>query len=80
MARRNVHGVRLLTRNGYDFADRFPRIVEAVESLPVQSFFIDGEASSSSRRLLVCNTTHRRNFCPTDSQPALAALFVPYSV
>jgi hypothetical protein len=32
------------------------------------------------QRLLVCNTTHRRNICPTDSQPALAALLVPYSV
>jgi len=44
MARRNAHDVRLFTRNGYDFADRFPRIVEAGESLPVQSCFIDGEA------------------------------------
>jgi hypothetical protein len=33
-----------LSRNGYNFANRFPRIVEAVKSLPVQSCFIDGEA------------------------------------
>jgi hypothetical protein len=39
---RDQTGVRLYTRNGY----RFPRIVEAVESLPVHSCFIDGEASS----------------------------------
>jgi hypothetical protein len=32
------------TRNGYNFADRFPKIVEAVLSLPVRSCFIDGEA------------------------------------
>jgi bifunctional non-homologous end joining protein LigD len=44
MARRDGTGVRLYTRNGYNFADRFPRIVEAVSNLPVRSCFIDGEA------------------------------------
>ena len=44
MARRDGKGVRLYTRNGYDFADRFPQIAEAISSLPVQSCFIDGEA------------------------------------
>jgi hypothetical protein len=44
LARRDAKGVRLYTRNGYNFADRFPRIVEAVASLPVKSCFIDGEA------------------------------------
>jgi ATP-dependent DNA ligase len=44
MARRDHSGVQLYTRNGYDFAYRFPRIVEAVAKLPVQSCFIDGEA------------------------------------
>jgi ATP-dependent DNA ligase len=44
MARRDAEGVRLYTRNGYNFADRFPRIVEAVANLPVRSCFIDGEA------------------------------------
>src|SRR5215470_8925593 len=44
LARRDGDNVRLYTRNGYNFADRFPRIVEAVKSLPVQSCFIDGEA------------------------------------
>jgi bifunctional non-homologous end joining protein LigD len=44
MARRDSKGVRLYTRNGYDFADRFPQIVEAVSKLKVRSCFIDGEA------------------------------------
>jgi bifunctional non-homologous end joining protein LigD len=44
LARRDANGVRLFTRNGYNFADRFPRIVEAVANLPVRSCFIDGEA------------------------------------
>jgi bifunctional non-homologous end joining protein LigD len=43
MARRDCKRVRLYTRNGYDFADRFPQIVEAISNLPVQSCFIDGE-------------------------------------
>src|SRR6516164_10196417 len=44
MARRDGRGIRLYTRNGYNFADRFPNIVQAVASLPVRSCFIDGEA------------------------------------
>ena len=44
LARRDATGVRLYTRNGYNFAARFPKIVEAVGSLPVRSCFIDGEA------------------------------------
>jgi bifunctional non-homologous end joining protein LigD len=33
-----------MSRNGHDLANRFPQIVEAVRSLPVQSCVIDGEA------------------------------------
>ena len=42
LARRVVDRVRLYTRNGYNLADRFPRIVDAIASLPVESCFIDG--------------------------------------
>jgi bifunctional non-homologous end joining protein LigD len=44
MARRNDTGVRLLTRNGYNFADRFPLVAAAVAALPARSCLIDGEA------------------------------------
>ena len=44
LARRDAKGVRLFTRNGYDFTTRFPKIVDAVESLPVRSCVVDGEA------------------------------------
>ena len=44
MARRNAKGVRLFTRNGYNFADRFPSNCRTIQNLPVRSCFIDGEA------------------------------------
>ena len=37
-------GIRLLTRNGYDWAQKYPLIVEAVNHLRVRSCLIDGEA------------------------------------
>jgi bifunctional non-homologous end joining protein LigD len=40
--------VRLLTRNGNDWSDRFPTVVKAVAQLDVRSCLIDGE-------LVVCN-------------------------
>src|SRR3954453_11907799 len=36
--------VRLLTRRGYDWSDRYPLIVEAALRLRKTSFVIDGEA------------------------------------
>ena len=44
MAHRRGRSVRLVTRNGYDFADRFPLVTAAIEELPVKSCIIDGEA------------------------------------
>ena len=44
MVRRDAAGVRLLTRNGHDWADRFPLIAEAAGALGVRSCMIDGEA------------------------------------
>jgi ATP-dependent DNA ligase len=44
LARRDKDRVRLATRNGSDFTARYPKIVAAVESLPVRSCVIDGEA------------------------------------
>ena len=44
IARRDAAGVRLVTRNGYNFANRFPLIVEAIAALPASSCVVDGEA------------------------------------
>ena len=44
MARRDGASVRLITRHGNDFTDRFPFIASAVAALPARSCLIDGEA------------------------------------
>jgi bifunctional non-homologous end joining protein LigD len=44
MARRDLTGIRLLTRNGHDWRSRYPAIVEAVNRLKARSCLIDGEA------------------------------------
>ena len=44
MVRRDGSRVRCFTRNGNDWADRFPSIVDAAARLEAQSFLIDGEA------------------------------------
>jgi bifunctional non-homologous end joining protein LigD len=44
MVRCDGAGVRLLTRNGYDWTGRFPLIAAAAEALRARSFLIDGEA------------------------------------
>ena len=44
MLRRTGDRVRLITRNGYNWADRYPWIVQAARALKVRSAMIDGEA------------------------------------
>ncbi len=44
IAHRDNADVRLITRNGYDFSERFPLIVMAIANLSVRSCVIDGEA------------------------------------
>jgi ATP-dependent DNA ligase len=44
MVRRDVAGIRLLTRNGHDWSPRYPQILEAAGALKARSALIDGEA------------------------------------
>ena len=44
MVRRDGLRVRCFTRNGHDWADRFPAIVDAALGIKASSFLIDGEA------------------------------------
>ena len=41
MVRRDAAGVRLLTRNGHDWTDRYPQIAEAAGALQIRSFLLD---------------------------------------
>ena len=50
MARRDPVGIRLLTRRGNDWANRFPLVVEAVNHLKVRSCLIDGEVVCCDER------------------------------
>jgi hypothetical protein len=43
MARRDPMGIRLITRRGKDWTNRYPLVVEAVHHLKVRSCLIDGE-------------------------------------
>src|SRR6202790_4102816 len=44
IARKRDGRVRLFTRNGFDWSDRYPRIGEAVAATQAASAVIDGEA------------------------------------
>jgi ATP-dependent DNA ligase len=44
IARRDATGVRLITRNGYNLAARFPLAAAAIAALPTRSCVVDGEA------------------------------------
>jgi ATP-dependent DNA ligase len=60
MARRDPVGIRLITRNGHDWTNRFPLIVEAVNHLNVRSCLIDGEAVCCDERGLAIFQVLRR--------------------
>ena len=44
LAKRTGNRVRLFTRGGYDWTNRYPRIVQAVNKLRVKTLLMDGEA------------------------------------
>ncbi|WP_245283755.1 hypothetical protein [Bradyrhizobium sp. URHD0069] len=44
MVRRDGSRVRCFARNGHDWADRFPAIVDAANRIQASSFLINGEA------------------------------------
>ena len=61
--------VRLYTRRGFNWADRYPRIVEALRSLPVRSIVIDGEA-------VVCGKDGKSDFDKLHSGTHDASVFL----
>jgi bifunctional non-homologous end joining protein LigD len=63
MVRRNGVGVRLFTRNRYDWTDRYPLIRQAAHALRASSFLLDGEAVNCNEDGFPDFNTlrHRRN-------------------
>jgi hypothetical protein len=61
--------VRLYTRRGFNWADRYPRIVEALRSLRVRSIVIDGEA-------VICGTDGKSDFDKLHSGAYDASVFL----
>jgi hypothetical protein len=68
MVRRDAAGVRLLTRNGHDWADRYPLIADAAGALGVRSCLIDGEAAPATGTACRCSTG-----CATAGRKALCS-------
>jgi len=66
MARRDPVGIRLITRRGNDWTQRYPLVVEAVNHLKVRSCLIDGEAVCCDDRAL----TIFKVLCSPRYQPA----------
>ena len=69
IARRTGDRVRLYTRRGFNWADRYPRIVEALRSLRVRSIVIDGEA-------VICGTEGKSDFDKLHSGAYDASVFL----
>jgi bifunctional non-homologous end joining protein LigD len=69
IARRTDDRVRLYTRRGFNWANRYPRIVEALRSLRVRSIVIDGEA-------VVCGRDGKSDFDRLHSGAHDASVFL----
>jgi bifunctional non-homologous end joining protein LigD len=54
VARRDPAGIRLITRGGHDWSDRYPAIVAAVNALKVVSCIIDGEVVVAREDAVSC--------------------------
>ena len=61
IVRRVEDRVRLFTRRGYDWTNRFPRIVEGAKRLKARSFILDGEA-------VICGTDGVADFARLHSR------------
>jgi bifunctional non-homologous end joining protein LigD len=69
MARRDPVGIRLLTKNGHDWAQCYPRIVEAVNALRLRSCLLDGEAVACGDDGLPASDRLRRTPASSCSPP-----------
>lgn len=63
-------GVRIITRGGHDWTDRFPAIAEAARKLGVRSAILDGEA-------VVLDEVGKSDFGALQKSPAAAERRLP---
>jgi bifunctional non-homologous end joining protein LigD len=75
MARRDPVGIRLITRRGNDWTERYPLVVEAVNHLKVRSCLIDGEVVCCDDRAL----TIFKVLCSPRYQPASHGVNVAFA-
>ena len=62
MVRRDGDTVRLFTRRGHDWTDRYPAITSAAAKLRAKSFTMDGEAVvTGADGVAVFDALHRRH-------------------
>jgi len=63
MVERDAAGVRIITRNGYDWSKHYPLITAAGKAIKAKAFLIDGEAVSCDDTGLAVfeRIRHRRN-------------------
>jgi hypothetical protein len=59
IVRRAGSAVRLFTRRGYDWSDRYPAIAGAAAKLKAQSFTLDGEAVCGADGIAIFDALHR---------------------
>jgi bifunctional non-homologous end joining protein LigD len=65
IVRRDGKAVRLFTRRGHDWTDRYPAIAAVAAKLRAKSFTLDGEAAvSSADGVAVFEALHRRRAVP----------------
>jgi hypothetical protein len=69
---RDPVGIRLITRSGHDWSNRYPLLVEAVNHLKVRSCLIDGEvACAATRRAWLRSSC----FATDATSPRLSSVF-----
>jgi ATP-dependent DNA ligase len=73
MARRDPVGIRLITRRGNDWTQRYPIVVEAVNHLNVRSCLIDGEVVCCDERGVAAFHVLRRRRNEATTAPTCAA-------
>jgi len=65
IVRREGNAVRLFTRRGHDWTDRYPAIAAVAAKLRAKSFTLDGEAAvSGADGVAVFEALHRRRAAP----------------